>query len=65
MKTTLSNQEKELIKNIKIKRIQDKNLYKQISSELNITTGSLYNFLSGQYHLSEEKFNKLKHLIME
>lgn len=56
-------EQKKIIPYLKIKRISDKNLYKNISKQLNIKIQSFYNFLSGAYTLSDDNYERLLQLL--
>ena len=47
-----------------LKALYGKN-YKEISNKLGIKTNSLYNYLRGQYDLSDEKVFQLEAIIKE
>lgn len=53
--------QREIARNLKIERMENDDFnYSDISAMLGIKTGSLYNFLNGQYSLSQTKAKMLR-----
>ena len=53
--------QREIARNLKIERMESDDFkYQDIADMLGIQTGSLYNFLNGQYSLSQTKAKTLR-----